>query len=103
MPEPSLKDDYRALTAVCYAMAAIALGMISVLAGLWLDVTPEGVCMPVGIAAAMGTLGAGTYAARKVGNRAETGPLAEWNRMIRTMGTIDMAVAVVLVAYPAIT
>jgi len=100
MPGPNLHDDHKVLTTVYYIMGAVALGMMSLLIGLWLGVTPEEVCLPVGIMAVAVTLVGGIHAARSLGNRAETGPLAEWNGSIRTMGAINMLVAMLLIAYP---
>lgn len=103
MPGPSLHDDHKVLTTVYYVMGAVALGMISVFMGLWLGITPEEICIPVGMMAIIATVIGATYAAKALGRRAEHGPLAEWNRSIRTMGTINTLVATLMIAYPIVT
>lgn len=102
MSAPNLHEDLRILTAVYYIMGAVAFGMMGVFIGLWMGISSEKVCLPIGIGAILATIAGGIYAARSLETRAESGPLAEWNSSIRTMGAINILVGMLMIAYPNI-
>ena len=95
-----LEHDYRILTIVHWMMVIAAGAMLWVLIPM-LSGQRDELATPVGVAGLVITAASVLYAGKKLKDKADGGVrLAYWGRAIRTMSTINIIVALVMIAIP---
>jgi hypothetical protein len=99
---PDIQADHHVLTVVSWTMLIVGGLQIWTILPL-LNGGPDALAVPVGLAALLVTVGVMWWTGHKLTNKQDGGPrLAFWGRAIRTMGTINILVALILIALPRI-
>ena len=97
---PDIQADHRVLTIVHWTMVAIA-GLLAWTIVPLLSGGSDAAAAPIGFAALAATVGIMWWTGSRLTDKQDGGPrLAFWGRAIRTMGTINILVSLVLIALP---
>jgi hypothetical protein len=100
--KPDLHTDHRILTIVHWTMVAIA-GLLAWTIVPMLSGGPIDTATPIGLCTLVATVGIMWWTGHKLTDKEDGGPrLAYWGRAIRTMGTINIIVSLILIALPRI-
>lgn len=97
---PDLHNDYRVLLAVHWMMIIVAGAMLWVLIPM-LGGASDALSTPVGLAGLLITVAGMWHAGSKLTDKQDGGlRLATWGRSIRIMSTINIGVALLMIALP---
>lgn len=98
--KPDIHEDYRILTLIHWMMVIVAGAMLWVMIPM-LGGGSDRLSTPVGLAGLVVTVASMWYAGSKLTDKQDGGlRLAFWSRAIRTMATINLVVALLLIALP---
>lgn len=99
---PDIQSDHHVLTIVSWTMLIVGALQIWTILPM-LSGGPEDLSVPVGFAALLVTVVTMWWTGQKLIDKQDGGPrLAFWGRAIRTMSTINILVALILIALPSI-